>query len=204
MIIKTYDDNLSKKQIDNIVSVLENEGIVIIPTDTLYAFVCDILSKKAAKNLAELKGKVLEKSNFSLLCENLSASTPYTKPLGNKQFSFIRNLQTGGFTFVLSASNLTPKIFQSKKKTIGIRLPENKICLDILQRLGRPLLVSSVPHSEDMQQEDFTCAELLEEKFGNRVAMVIESDSCKNIPSTVVNLVDDEFVIEREGLGIVE
>ncbi len=202
MIIKTYSDNLGKKQIESIVSALENEEIVIVPTDTLYAFVCDIQSRKAAKNLAELKGKVLEKSNFSLLCENLSASTPYTKPLGNKQFSFIKSLQTGGFTFVLSASNLTPKIFQSKKKTIGIRLPENQICLDILQRIGRPLLVSSVPHGEELEQEDYTCAELLEEKYNNKVAMVVESDSCRNIPSTVVNLTDDEFVVEREGLGV--
>ena len=139
MFIQAYSEELSDKQISLLVNSLESGEIIILPTDTLYAFVCDINSRKACETLARLKGKALEKSNFSLLCRNLSQACNYIKPLSNTQFSFIKGLNTGGFTFVLRASNFTPKIFQSKKKTIGIRIAENRICSDILERMGRPL-----------------------------------------------------------------
>ena len=134
MLITLYQENIQEKLLDYVVSTLENEGIVIIPTDTLYAFVCDIKSNKAAHRLAQMKGKHLEKSNFSILCENLSMASQYVKQLSKDQFSFIKKQDTGGFTFVLHASNLTPKIFQSKKRTIGIRIPQNLIPLAIISR----------------------------------------------------------------------
>ncbi|MDO5760919.1 MAG: L-threonylcarbamoyladenylate synthase [Bacteroidota bacterium] len=204
MLIRTFDDNLSERHLQTIVKALEQEEIIILPTDTLYAFVCDINSRKAAQNLAQLKGKVLQKSNFSLLCESLSQATNYIKPLSKHQFSFIKHLSTGGFTFVLTASNFTPKIFISKKKTIGIRITESNICKSIIREMNRPLLVTSVPHSEDMEQEDFMNIELLHDNYEGRINIVVEGESCKNIPSTVVNMLQEEYVIERQGLGIID
>lgn len=204
MLIRTFDDTLSSRHLQIIINALEQEEIIILPTDTLYAFVCDINSRKAAQNLAHLKGKTLQKSNFSLLCDNLSQATKYIKPISKQQFSFIKNLKTGGFTFVLAAGNLTPKIFISKKRTIGIRITESNICKTIIEELDRPLLVTSVPHSEEMEREYFMNGELLEEKYENKVSIVVKGECCKNIPSTVVNMLQDEYVIERQGLGVID
>lgn len=205
MFITLYNNNIQDKQLDVLASMLENDGIIVIPTDTLYAFVCDIDNHKAAKQLALLKGKALEKSNFSILCENLSQASQYVKPLSKDQFSFIKAQETGGFTFVLPASNLTPKIFQSKKKTIGIRIPEHKVALELIKRIGKPLLVSSLPHPEDLEEEYYTNAELIYEEYKSKVSAVVECEGVSNIPSTVVNMVDSsEFVTEREGLGQIQ
>jgi tRNA threonylcarbamoyl adenosine modification protein (Sua5/YciO/YrdC/YwlC family) len=200
MLITLYQENIQEKLLDYVVSTLENEGIVIIPTDTLYAFVCDIKSNKAAHRLAQMKGKQLEKSNFSILCENLSMASQYVKQLSKDQFSFIKKQDTGGFTFVLHASNLTPKIFQSKKRTIGIRIPQNLIPLAIISRLERPLLVSSMPKDED--DNYYSNAELIYDEYRDKVDVVVEDDEISNVPSTVVNMLDDnDFIIERQGLG---
>jgi tRNA threonylcarbamoyl adenosine modification protein (Sua5/YciO/YrdC/YwlC family) len=200
MLITLYQENIKENLLDYVVSTLEKDGIAIIPTDTLYTFVCDIKSNKAAHRLAQLKGKQLEKSNFSILCENLSMASQYVKQLSNEQFSFIKDLDTGGFTFVLPSSNLTPKIFQSKKRTIGIRIPQNTIPLSIISRLSRPLLVSSLP-TQDKQEEDYSNAELIYEQYKNLVDVVVDSDGISNVPSTVVNMLTDDFIVEREGLG---
>jgi tRNA threonylcarbamoyl adenosine modification protein (Sua5/YciO/YrdC/YwlC family) len=200
MLITLYQENIQEKLLDYVVSTLENEGIVIIPTDTLYAFVCDIKSNKAAHRLAQMKGKQLEKSNFSILCENLSMASQYVKQLSKDQFSFIKKQDTGGFTFVLHASNLTPKIFQSKKRTIGIRIPQNLIPLAIISRLERPLLVSSMP--KDEYDNYYSNAELIYDEYRDKVDVVVEDDEISNVPSTVVNMLDDnDFIIERQGLG---
>lgn len=200
MLITLYQENIQEKLLDYVVSTLENEGIVIIPTDTLYAFVCDIKSNKAAHRLAQMKGKQLEKSNFSILCENLSMASQYVKQLSKDQFSFIKKQDTGGFTFVLHASNLTPKIFQSKKRTIGIRIPQNLIPLAIISRLERPLLVSSMP--KDEYDNYYSNAELIYDEYRDKVDVVVEDDEISNVPSTVVNMLDDnDFIVERQGLG---
>ncbi len=204
MLIRTFDDTLSTRHLQMIINALLQEEIIILPTDTLYAFVCDINSRKAAQNLAQLKGKILQKSNFSLLCDSLSQATKYIKPISKQQFSFIKNLRTGGFTFVLAAGNLTPKIFISKKRTIGIRITESNICKTIIEELNRPLLVTSVPHSEEMERENFMNGELLQEKYENKVSIVVEGECCQNIPSTVINMLQDEYIIERQGLGIID
>lgn len=203
MLIRTFDDTLSARHLQMIIKALEQEEIIILPTDTLYAFVCDINSRKAAQSLAQLKGKNLQKSNFSLLCDSLSQATNYIKPISKQQFTFIKSLSVGGFTFVLSAGNLTPKIFISKKRTIGIRITESNICKTIIEELGRPLLVTSVPHSEEMDKEYFMNGELLQEKYEDKISIVVEGESCKNIPSTVVNMLQEEYIIERQGLGVI-
>ncbi len=204
MLIRTFDDSLSDRHLQIVLDCLQKEEIIILPTDTLYAFVCDINSRKAAQNLAQLKGKILQKSNFSLLCDSLSQATNFIKPLSKQKFAFIKNLSTGGFTFVLPASNFTPKIFISKKKTIGIRITESNICKTIIENLKRPLLVSSVPHSGDMDSEDFTDIELLHEEYEYKVKLVVGGSCCQNTPSTVVNMLQEDYIIERQGLGVID
>jgi tRNA threonylcarbamoyl adenosine modification protein (Sua5/YciO/YrdC/YwlC family) len=202
MLITLYQDNIQEKLLNYIVSILEKDGVIIIPTDTLYAFVCDINSNKASNKLALLKGKKLEKSNFSILCENISMASKYVKPLNKEQFSLIKNSTTGGFTFVLPCSNLTPKIFQSKKRTIGIRIPNNYIPLSIINRLQRPLLVSSLPR-ESKDEEDYSNAEIIHDIYKNKVDIVVEGENVSNICSTVIDMTNNNFEIIREGLGII-
>src|SRR5574344_1285752 len=202
MLITLYQDNIQEKLLNYIVSILEKDGVIIIPTDTLYAFVCDINSNKASNKLALLKGKKIKNSNFSILYENISMASKYVKPLNKEQFSLIKNSTTGGFTFVLPCSNLTPKIFQSKKRTIGIRIPNNYIPLSIINRLQRPLLVSSLPR-ESKDEEDYSNAEIIHDIYKNKVDIVVEGENVSNICSTVIDMTNNNFEIIREGLGII-
>ncbi len=201
MLLRLYEDDIAPKQVNTIVNILENDGIILLPTETLYAFVCDIHSKKAAHKLAEIKGKKLEKSNFSILCSSLSMSSSYIKPITNQQFAFIKSLQTGLFTFVMQASNLTPKIFQNKKRTIGIRILQTNIVNTIIEQLGHPLLVTSVPREND-KQEIYKNAELIYETYSSIIDFGIDIGEIASIPSTVLNLTNgNDYEIIRQGLG---
>ncbi|MBR1625711.1 MAG: threonylcarbamoyl-AMP synthase [Bacteroidales bacterium] len=201
MLIRLYDDNISAKQVNTIVDILNHDGIVLVPTDTLYAFVCSIHSHKAAKKLAELKGKKLEKSNFSIMCSSLSMASSYVKPISNTQFSFIKSLNTGEFTFVMQASNLTPKIFQNKKKTVGIRISQNRIITSVIEELKIPLLVTSAPHEDD-DGEIVKNAELIYEKYSSIIDFAIDNGEITSEPSTVIDLTSGEnYDIIRQGIG---
>lgn len=203
MFVTIYEDNINDRQIDNICSLFHNEGLLIVPTDTLYAFACEVDCNKAAHRLAMLKGKKLEKSNFSIICDSISMASKYTKPLTKQQFAFIKNLQTGGFTFVFKASNLTPKVFQNKKRTIGIRITQNKVLLEIIHRLEKPLLVSSLPRDNAMVEE-YTDSELIYQKYSNKVEALIDIGKLDCQPSTVVDMTqDNEYQIIRQGLGVI-
>lgn len=201
MLLRLYEDNIAPKQVNTIVSILENDGIILVPTNTLYAFVCDIHSKKASNKLAELKGKKLEKSNFSILCSSLSMASSYIKPISNHQFAFIKSLSTGLFTLVLQASNLTPKIFQNKKRTIGIRILQSNIVNAIIDQLGHPLLVTSVPREND-EGEIYKNAELIYETYSSLIDFGIDIGDIASEPSTVLDLtLGDSYEIIRQGLG---
>jgi len=201
MLLRLYEDDIAPKQVNTIVNILENDGIILLPTETLYAFVCDIHSKKAAHKLAEIKGKKLEKSNFSILCSSLSMSSSYIKPITNQQFAFIKSLQTGLFTFVMQANNLTPKIFQNKKRTIGIRILQTNIVNTIIEQLGHPLLVTSVPREND-EQEIYKNAELIYETYSSIIDFGIDIGEIASIPSTVLDLTNgNDYEIIRQGLG---
>ena len=204
MFITIYEDNIDYRKIESVCKCLENDGVCIAPTDTLYAFVCAIDRPKAAHRLANLKNKKLEKSNFSIICDSLSMASNYVKQISDKQFAFIKSLQTGGFTFVLKASHFTPKIFQNKKRTIGIRITQNKVLLEILNRLKKPLLVSSLPR-EDVEQEEYTDSELIYEKFSQKVDIVIDTGKITGKPSTVLDMSEgDEYEVIRQGLGVID
>ena len=199
----TYGDFLERKQIDTIVQALEAGCIIIIPTDSFYCFVCDINNHKAAQRLASLKNKKIEKASFSILCSNISQASEYTKPLTKEQFITLKKNTPGAFTFIFQASNKVPKIFLTKKRTIGIRIPNCKIATQIAEAMQRPLLISSVNHI-CQEDNDYTNGELLEEKYSHEVELVIESDIPSHLPSTVVDYTGTEPQIIRQGMATLE
>ncbi len=201
MFITIYENNINPKQIERICELFQNQALIIVPTDTLYAFACEVDCSKAAHRLAMLKGKKLEKSNFSIICDSISMASRYTKPLTNNQFAFLKGLQTGGFTFVFKASNLVPKIFLNKKRTIGIRITQNNVLSQIIHRLDKPLLVSSLPR-DNFDVEDYTDSELIYQRYSDKVDALIDTGKLDMQPSTVVDMTeDDEYQIIRQGLG---
>lgn len=200
MFFPIYDNGFDKQIIDSIIRILESDGLVIIPTDTFYAFACDVNSPKAARRLADLKGKKLEKSDFSIICHSISQASSYTKPISNDFFKLLKNNTPGAFTFVFEASNLVPKIFQNKKKCIGIRIPNCDFTLELVKEFGRPLLVSSIP-VEDRNFEDYSNAELVFEEWKNKVEAMVGGGSLNFEPSSVVKCVGNDCEILREGCG---
>jgi len=198
MLIKLYPENPNDKILLKVIEVLKNGGVIIFPTDTVYGLGCDINQSKAVEKVARIKGIKLEKANFSFICYDLSHITDYTKQLNNKVFRLMKKNLPGPFTFILNANNRVPKIFRSKKKTIGIRIPDNNIILEIVQMLGNPLLTTSI-HDSDEVIDYTTDPELIHEKYKDFVDLVIDGGFGKNIPSTVIDCTNDEPEIIREG-----
>lgn len=200
MFFPIYNNGFDDSVVESIVDIIDKDGLVIIPTDTFYAFACDVNSLKASRRLAELKGKKLEKSDFSIICHNISMASAYTKPISNEYFRVLKNNTPGAFTFVFEASNLVPKIFQNKKKCIGIRIPNCDFTLELVKRLERPLLVSSIPMN-DKSFEEYSNEELILEEWENRVDAMVGGGCLRFEASTVVNCVEEDYQIIREGCG---
>ncbi len=195
-----YNDFLDGRQLNKVCDALRSGCIMIIPTDSFYCFVCDIENHKAATRLAQIKGKKLEKASFSILCSSISQASEYTKPLSKEQFMLLKQNTPGAFTFIFQASNKVPKIFLTKKRTIGIRIPSCKVATDIAENMGRPLLITSVPHTDE-ERDYYINGELLEERYGKDVELVIESDVPTHQPSTVVDYTGEKIEIIRQGLA---
>jgi tRNA threonylcarbamoyl adenosine modification protein (Sua5/YciO/YrdC/YwlC family) len=200
MFIKLYPDNPNPRHIDQVVEVLKNGGVIIYPSDTVYAFGCDITKPKAIEKIAMLKGIKKDKANFSFVCADLSHLSEYTKPISNDLFKFMKAKLPGAYTFILPASSKVPKLMQSKKKTVGIRVPDNNIPLEIVKALGNPILTTSI-HDDDEIIEYMTDPELINEKYDAVVDMVIDGGYGDNVPSTIIDCTGDEYVITREGKG---
>jgi tRNA threonylcarbamoyl adenosine modification protein (Sua5/YciO/YrdC/YwlC family) len=203
MLIRLYNENPNPREIRQIVEVLRNNGVIIYPTDTVYGMGCDITNQKAVEKVARLKGVKIEKANFSFICSDLSHLSDYTKPISNPVFKLMKKNLPGPFTFILEANNNVPKYFKGKKKTVGIRVPENNIIHDIIYELGNPILSTSI-HDEDEILEYTTDPELIHEKYGELVDLVIDGGYGELVPSTVVDCTKDEIEIIREGKGILE
>ena len=203
MLIKLYDENPNPRQINTIVDCLQNDGIIIYPTDTVYAIGCNIHSSKAVSKVAAIKSTKVEKANFSFICYDLSHISDFTKPFSTGIYKIMKKALPGPFTFILNANNNVPKIFQSRKKTIGIRVPDNNICREIVNELGNPIISTSV-YDEDEILEYTTDPELIHEKYGNLVDIVIDGGFGNNEASTVIDCTGDEIEIVRQGLGIIE
>ncbi len=203
MLLKIYPDNPNPRQIKTVIECLQDGGVIIYPTDTVYGMGCDIFNNKAVERVAQLKGIRKDQANFSFICYDLSQLSDFTRPISNQNFKLMKRALPGPFTFILEASNNVPKLFQSKKKTVGIRVPDNSIARLIVNELGNPIMSTSI-HDEDEIIEYTTDPELIYEKYRDKVDIVIDAGYGGNEASTVVNLVGDDIIIIRQGKGIIE
>lgn len=203
MLIKIYPQNPSERQMKMVVDCLADGGVIIYPTDTVYGLACDIYKPKALERIARLKSINLEKANFSFICYDLSNLSEYTKPISNPVYKLMRKTLPGPFTFILEANNNVPKIFHSKKRTIGIRVPDNNISRELVRMLGNPIASTSI-HDEDEIIEYTTDPELIHEKFQKMVDIVIDGGFGDNEASTVVDCTSGEPLLIRQGKGIIE
>jgi tRNA threonylcarbamoyl adenosine modification protein (Sua5/YciO/YrdC/YwlC family) len=200
--LKIYEDKPSEAAIKKVVEVLRNGGLVIYPTDTVYGLGCDITNSRALEKLAKIKNVKLEKANFSFVCSSLSNISDYVKQIDTATFKILKRALPGPYTFILPGNNDLPKDFR-KKKTVGIRVPDNRIAIQIVEMLGNPIVSTSI-HDEDEVIEYSTDPELIFEKWQNQVDLVIDGGYGENIASTIIDLTGHEPIIVREGKGSLE
>lgn len=198
MLIKIYDNNPNPQQIQKVVEVLRDGGIIIFPTDTVYAFGCNIFNARAVEAIIRLKEKDVRKADLSFVCYEMSQISEYAK-MDDYSFKLMKKNLPGPFTFLLNGSNRLPKLFKNKK-VVGIRMPDNIIALEIVRELGNPIMVSSVFTDEDTL-EYIADPELIEERFGQQVDLVIDGGYGGTTTSTIVDCTGEEPEIIREGAG---
>jgi len=201
MLLKLYPENPNHRHVRMVVECLMDGGLIIYPTDTVYGLGCDIFKPKAIERIAQIKGIRSDKANFSFICNDLSQLADYSKPIPNTVFKLMKSNLPGPFTFILNASNNVPKHIQSKKKTVGIRIPDNNIPLEIVRELGNPIMSTSI-HDEDEILEYTTDPELIYEKYNKLVDIVIDGGYGDNEASTVIDCTSDEPIVVREGKGV--
>ena len=199
MLIKIYEENPNPKDVAKVVKTLQDGGLVIYPTDTVYAIGCDALNVRAVEEICRMKGVNPQKSNLSIVCYDLSNLSEYAK-VSNAAFKLMKRCLPGPYTFILPTSNELPKIYKNRKE-VGIRVPDNRIVRTIVRELGNPLLTMSVHDEEDEVLEYSTDPELIEEKYEGRVDLVIDGGYGGLEPSTVVDCTTDEFTLLRQGKG---
>lgn len=197
--LKIYPENPNEAAIAKVVKVLKDGGLVIYPTDTVYGLGCDITNSKALERIAKIKGVKLEKANFSFICHDLSNLSDYVKQIDTATFKLLKRALPGAYTFILPGNNNLPKEFK-KKTTVGIRIPDNSIALEIVRQLGNPIVSTSI-HDEDDVIEYTTDPELIFEKWQNLVDVVIDGGYGDNLASTIIDLSGDEPIVLREGKG---
>jgi tRNA threonylcarbamoyl adenosine modification protein (Sua5/YciO/YrdC/YwlC family) len=203
MLIKIYPENPNFREIHQVVQCLKNGGIVIYPTDTIYGIGCDIFQHKAVERIAQIKGIKLDKANFSFICYDLSHISDFTKQISNPIYKLMKRTLPGPFTYILNSSNNVPRLFESKKKTVGIRIPDNMIARQIVNELGNPIMSTSVK-GDDVNIETITDPELIHERYKDLVDIVIDGGIGGVETSTIVDCTDDEYKITRQGKGIIE
>jgi len=197
--IKIYENKPSEAAIKKVVDVLKSGGLVIYPTDTVYGLGCDITNTKALERIAKIKGIKLEKANFSFVCSDLSNLSDYVKQIDTPTFKILKRALPGPYTFILPGNNDLPSAFR-KKKTVGIRVPDNTIALDIVRMLGNPIVSTSI-HDDDEVLEYSTDPELIFEKWQYLVDLVIDGGYGDNVGSTIIDLSGYEPVVIRVGKG---
>jgi tRNA threonylcarbamoyl adenosine modification protein (Sua5/YciO/YrdC/YwlC family) len=200
--IKIYEENPNPKEIAKVVKVLKSGGLIIYPTDTVYGLGCDINNMKALERVARIKNVKLEKSNFSFICEDLSNLSDYVKQIDTSTFKILKRALPGPYTFILPGAKSLPHPFK-KKKTVGIRVPDNRIAIEIVKQLGNPIISTSI-HDEDEVIEYTTDPELIYEKWNDLVELVIDAGYGDNQASTVIDLSEEKPIIVREGKGSLE
>ncbi len=200
--LRIYEENPNPREIEKVITVLKRGGIIIYPTDTVYGLGCDITNIKALERIAKIKQVKLEKANFSFICYDLSNLSDYVKQIDTSTFKILKRALPGPYTFILPGAKTLPNPFK-KKKTVGIRVPDNNIVLDLVNQLGNPIVSTSI-HDDDEVLEYTTDPELILEKWNDLVDLVIDGGYGDNEPSTVIDLSEEEPVIIREGKGSLE
>ena len=203
MLLEIHPDNPSPRHIQQVVSVLRSGGVIIFPTDTIYAIGCDASNQKAFEKLCRIRGVKPQKANFSFLLNDLAHISEYTRPFDREVFKLLKATLPGPFTYILPASNMVPTLFRNNKKTIGIRIPDNHIVRLMVQELGQPVVSASLRDDMDTIAEYLTDPADIHERFENLVDLVIDGGYGKNVASTVIDCSGDEPAVIREGLGIV-
>ncbi len=198
MLIQIHPDDPQPRLIKQVAECLKDGGVIIYPTDTIYGLGCDIMQHKAVEQICKIKNIDSQKAQLSFICRDLSHLSDYTKSIDTPLYRMLKNYLPGPYTFILPASKQVPKILQSKKSTVGLRIPDNNICRNILDALGNPILSASLPG--DMVEE-FTDPDVMQEKFGHKVDFVIDGGSGGMMGSTVVDCTTDNWEIIRQGLG---
>lgn len=196
MLIQIHPDNPQPRLIKQVAECLKDGGVIIYPTDTIYGLGCDINQHKGIERICKIKNIDPQKAQLSFICRDLSHLSDYTKSIDTPLYRMLKSYLPGAYTFILPASKQVPKILQSKKSTVGIRVPDNIICQHILDELGNPILSASLPG--DMVEE-YTDPEVIYENFGDKVDFVIDGGIGSMVPSTIVDCTSDEWIITRQG-----
>ncbi len=198
-----HPDNPDARKVKQIVDILKKDGVIIYPTDTIYGVGGNIYKKSVIDRLAQIKGVKADKANFSIMCHDLAQIASFTRPINSNIFRLIKNHLPGPYTFILEASNELPKTLHSKKKTIGIRIPDNEICLALLREFGEPIITTSL-HDDNAITEYPTDPELIFEQYERLVDAVIDGGAGHMVPSTIIDCTGSEPVVVRQGAGPVD
>jgi tRNA threonylcarbamoyl adenosine modification protein (Sua5/YciO/YrdC/YwlC family) len=198
MLIQIHPENPQPRLIKQVAECLKDGGVIIYPTDTIYGLGCDINQHKAIERICKLKNVDPQKAQLSFICRDLSHLSDYTKTINTPLYRMLKSYLPGPYTFILPASKQVPKILQSKKSTIGLRVPDNNICRHILEELGNPILSASLPGE---MVEEYTNPEVIYENFGDKVDFVIDGGIGSMVPSTIVDCTTEEWIVTRQGLG---
>ncbi len=198
MLLHIHPKDPQPRLIKQVVESLQKGGIIIYPTDTVYGLGCDILQQKAIERICKIKQVDPKKAQLSFICNDLSHLSEYAKPIPNPTYRLLKELLPGPYTFILPASKLVPKILQSKKDTIGLRIPDNSIAQAIIKELGRPILSASLPGG---MVEDYTDPEVMHQNFPHEVDYIIDGGIGGMTPSTIIDCTGDEPELVRQGLG---
>lgn len=203
MFLKLHSENPNPRYIKMIIECLENDGVIIFPTDTIYAIGCSVNSSRALDKIARIKGIKKEKANFSFIFHDLSMMSEFTRPINNDVFKMMKRNLPGAFTFIVEANNNVPKLFKNNKKTIGIRIPDQPIITNIVRELGCPIITTSII-DEDEISGFMTDPEEINDAYRDKVDIIIDGGFGNKEESTIVDCTDNEMVIIREGKGVLE
>ena len=204
MFLKLYPTNPNPRYVKMILECLQDGGTVVFPTDTIYGIGGDIHNPKVLDRICQIKGIKKEKANFSFIFHDLSMLSEFTRPIGNDVYKLMKRNLPGPFTFILNANNNVPRIFQSKKKTIGIRIPDQPIITNLVREFGSPLMTTSIVEEDDEMGLYLTDPEEINEKYKDLVDIIIDGGAGEHVASTVVDCTSDEIVILRQGKGELE
>jgi tRNA threonylcarbamoyl adenosine modification protein (Sua5/YciO/YrdC/YwlC family) len=202
MLLPIHPDNPEPRKIERAVKILQDGGIIIYPTDSVYALGCDITQARAIERICQLKGIKPNKANFSFICHDLAQISAYAKPFSTAIYRAMKTHLPGPFTFILNANNEVPKLLKSNKKTVGIRVPDHPIAQALIQALGNPILSTSLKTVDDPVIEYPTDPKEIHDEYEHQVDLVIDGGYGNNIPSTVVDCTDDDCKVIRQGAGI--